>query len=167
MEENVRRKINTRNRSTPYPGRQPITCINLVRFPTHPASTSSSQLRLLTSPRHRRCPPPNTPILEISSRIHPRPSNATFKTTTRHHSDAPSTHPLIRLMHSTSTPNGHLEEILIPEPSPISNYYLLYPLPQSSPINPFASARHPNLPLPNNASYQPPKENVQHRTILP
>ena len=36
----------------------------------------------------------------------------------RHHSDAPSTHPLLSLMHSTNTPNCHLKEILIPEPSP-------------------------------------------------
>ena len=62
--------------------------------------------------------PPNTPILEISSKIHPHPSNISFKITTRHHSDALSTHPLLRLMHSTNTPNCHLEAILIPEPSP-------------------------------------------------
>ena len=62
--------------------------------------------------------PPNTPILEISSKIHPHPSNISFKITTRHHSDALATHPLLRLMHSTNTPNCHLEAILIPEPSP-------------------------------------------------
>ena len=74
-------------------------------------------LRLLPPPRYRRRSPP-TPILEISSKIHPHPSNTSFKITTRHHSDALSTHPLLRLMHSTNTPNCHLEAILIPEPSP-------------------------------------------------
>ena len=77
-------------------------------LPTTPPHTSSPQ----------KVSPPNTPILEISSRIHPRPSYATFKITTRHHSDALSTHPILSLMHSTNSPNCHLEEILIPEPYP-------------------------------------------------
>ena len=90
---------------------------SLLRFPTHPTPTPSpnyASSHLLAT----EGVPPNTPILEIYSRIHPRPSNATFKITTRHHSDAPSTHPLLSLMHSTNTPNCHLEEILIPETSP-------------------------------------------------
>ena len=96
--------------------------------------------------------PPNTPVLEISSQIHPRPSNATFQLTPKHHSDAISTHPLLQLMHSTNTPNCHLEAFLIPEPSPHLKLFVV----SSATILPYihhsAFARHLNLPLPNNAS---------------
>ena len=125
---------------------------SLFRFPTHPTPTPSSQLRLLTPPRHRRCPP-NTLILEISSRIHPHPSNATFKITTRHHSDAPSTHPLLRLMHSTNTPNCHLEEILIPEPSPHLKLFVV----SSTTILPYTPLRIRPPPEP-----PPPQQPTTH-----
>ena len=62
--------------------------------------------------------PPNTPIFEISSKLHTHPSPTTFELTTKHHSDALTNHPLLQLMHSTNTPNCHLEAILIPEPAP-------------------------------------------------
>ena len=44
---------------------------------------------------------------------------------TKHHSDALATHPLLQLMHSTNTPNCHLEAILIPEPSPYLNLFVV------------------------------------------
>ena len=105
------------------------------RFPPHYASSHLLGIEGV---------PPNTPILEISSKIHPHPSNTSFKITTRHHSDALSTHPLLRLMHSTNTPNCHLEQSSSPNLPPTSNY-LLYLPPQSSPIHLFASDRHQRL----------------------
>ena len=100
--------------------------------------------------------PPNTPILEISSRIHPRPSNTTFRITTRHHSDAPSTHPLLSLMHSTNTPNCHLEEILIPEPSPHLKLFVV----SSTTILPYTPLRirpPPEPPPPQQGLISAPK----------
>ena len=69
-------------------------------------------------------------------------------------------------MHSTNTPNCHLEAILIPEPSPHLKLFVV----SSTTILPYTPLRirlSPEPPRPNNAPYQPPKEHVQNRTNRP
>ena len=81
--------------------------------------------------------PPNTPIFEISAIIHHAPNPSTTPITPSHHSDALSTHPLLRLALSPYAPNcilhPHLKLFLCsteliapydPEPPPVPNQRL-------------------------------------------
>ena len=92
----------------------------------------------------------HTPIFEIASTIIP-PSTTSVPITTTHHSDALLNHPLVKLMHSPQEPNCHLEPILIPEPYPHLQLFVV----TLAPILPYESIRirpppepPPNLPPP-------------------
>ena len=122
-----------------------IKPISLQRSPT--AFPCSHIIALETTP-------PSTPILEVSATIHhsPIPICTTYLTPT-HHSDALTTHPLITLMHCTTTPNCELKPLLIPEPTAHLKLFLV----TTTTILPYESIRirpppeppptaHPHLP---------------------
>ena len=106
--------------------------------------------------------PPNTPIFEISAIIHHAPNPSTTPITPSHHSDALSTHPLLRLALSPYTPNCILRPLNIPEPTPHLKLFLcsteliapydslgIRPPPEPPPVPQQRLTRHPLRPSPS------------------
>ena len=68
--------------------------------------------------------PPNTPLIEIASKISTTSSQTTFPITNYAHTHALTTHPLIPLLLTTTPPNCCLQPLLIPDPHPHLRLFL-------------------------------------------
>ena len=106
----------------------------------------------------------HTPLFQIASEIQPLPSDFTFPITPHHHSHAPAAHPLIRLMHSTNTPNCHLETFLIPEPFPHLKLFVV----ASTHILPYTPLRirPPPDPPPTPSSLRGTRTKATNRSLI-
>ena len=91
-----------------------------IRCLSHSPYAPSDQSQLITL----EVIPPDTPIIEISATIFSQSHSSTTPMTSSHHSDAPSSHPLIRLTHSSLPPNCTLRPLSIPEPTPHLKLFL-------------------------------------------
>ena len=80
---------------------------------------------------------PHTPICILTGTIHDIPSSSSIPITPSHHSDVPTSHPLLKLIHSPLTPNCYITPINIPEPTPHLHLFLL----ASELIPPYESLR--------------------------
>ena len=101
-----------------------------------------------------------TPIVEINAPTLPHPTPSSFPITPTTHSTALSSHPLLKLMYSTTTPNCHLETILVPEPAPHLKLFLV----ASTNILPYTPLRIRPPPEPPPPTPQPQSQ-VEPRSI--
>ena len=83
----------------------------LTCFQTHPPSKPAANFASSIHPP--RCYDKRDPTCTLVSRILTLLSSTTFAITSNHHSNALSTHSLLKLIHSSNNPNHHLEPILI------------------------------------------------------
>ena len=86
---------------------------------------------------------PHTPICILAGTIRATPSPSSIPITPSHHSDVPTSHPLLKLIHSPLTPNCYIAPINIPEPTPHLHLFLL----ASELIPPYESLRIRPPPL--------------------
>ena len=85
------------------------------------------------------------PIFEIHSVIHPHPTPTTSTITPNHNSNALHTHPLIQLMYSSEEPNVTLTALLVPDPQPYLQLFVVTCRP-STPYTPLRLRPPPEPP---------------------
>ena len=122
----------------PPPMPQPLHCFPPSTALRRISNSSTSKLITLETII------PHTPICILAGAIRATPSPSSISITPSHHSDVPTSHPLLKLIHSPLTPNCYIAPINIPEPTPHLHLFLL----ASELIPPYESLRiRPPPPL--------------------